>query len=382
MQVSQEFDQGTEAGDEPAKGASQRNSADKPYLIVDTSDLPATAHELRDILTRSGNLFDRDGPVQVVPGRDGGAPLARRMTPSRVVREAHRLSRPVKLVGEELVPVALPNSVARMYLEMDGERNLPPLNGICTAPLLFADGSIRAAARYDQGTGLWCAGIPDLQVPERPTRDDAMAALWRLRETFRTFPFADAARRHDPDLRVGVVDHDHAPGMDESAFLVSLLTAVCRPSLPLAPGFLVRAPEISGAGTGKGQLVRAISAIAFGVQPPAFTTGGDRQELEKRLAANLIEAAPVLFPDNINGTMLRSDLLASVLTERPVRVRMLGRTEMATLQETASPWRRTWCGASCSPSSMHAARTLSTDASGLGSCGRSRKTELSCWRQP
>jgi hypothetical protein len=140
---------------------------DKPYLIVDNSDLPATAHELRDVLARSGNLFDRDGPVQVVPSREGGPPIARRMTPSRVVREAHRLSRPVKLVGEELVPVALPNSVARMYLEMDGEWDLRPLAGICTAPVLSSDGSIRTTEGYDQDTGLWCANVPDLD-PRAP----------------------------------------------------------------------------------------------------------------------------------------------------------------------------------------------------------------------
>ena len=116
---------------------------------------------------------------------------------------------------------------------------------------------------------------------------------------------------------------------------LSLLTAICRPSLWLAPGLLVRAPEISGAGTGKGLLVRSICAIAFGVQPRAFTKGGDRQELDKRLASELIEAAPILFLDNVNGTMLRSDTLASVLTERPARVRPLGRTQMVGLNSTA-----------------------------------------------
>ena len=99
-----------------------------------------------------------------------------------------------------------------------------------------------------------------------------------------------------PELGVEVVDLDHPPGMDESAFFVGLLTAVCRPSLWLAPGFLLRAPEISGAGTGKGLLVRSICTIAFGIQPRAFTKGGDRQELDKRLASDLIEAAPLLFP--------------------------------------------------------------------------------------
>jgi hypothetical protein len=98
---------------------------------------------------------------------------------------------------------------------------------------------------------------------------------------------------------------------------------------------MVRAAEVSGAGTGKGLLVRCICAIAFGLRPRAFTKGGDRQELDKRLASDLIEAAPAVFLDNINGTMLRSDTLASVLTERPSRVRLLGQNRMVALNTTA-----------------------------------------------
>jgi hypothetical protein len=98
---------------------------------------------------------------------------------------------------------------------------------------------------------------------------------------------------------------------------------------------LITAPSLSGAGSGKGLLVRAICAIAFGIPPRAFTTGADRQELEKRLAAELVEAQPALFLDNANGMSLRSDALASVLTERPARVRILGQTRMVPLNCTA-----------------------------------------------
>jgi hypothetical protein len=168
-----------------------------------------------------------------------------------------------------------------------------------------------------------------------PTLDDAKVALHLLRERFKTFPFADAVRIHDAALGVEVVDLSKHPGKDESAFLTAVLTAACRPSLRLAPGLLVSAPAISGAGSGKGLLVRAISTIAFGVQPRAFTAGSERQELDKRLAAELIEASPVVFLDNANGVTLNSDTLASVMTERPARVRILGETRMAELNSTA-----------------------------------------------
>jgi putative DNA primase/helicase len=172
-------------------------------------------------------------------------------------------------------------------------------------------------------------------VPRFPSRNDAEAAFQRLRLPFSTFPFSDSERDWSSSLGIEVVNIAKPPGQDESAFLVSLLTACCRPSLWLAPGILLTAPTLSGAGSGKGLLVRAISAIAFGTRPRAFTSGNDRQELDKRLAAELVEAHPIVFLDNANGVALRSDTLASVLTERPARVRLLGQTRMAPLNSTA-----------------------------------------------
>ncbi|NVO17885.1 MAG: hypothetical protein HXX10_28010 [Rhodoplanes sp.] len=96
-------------------------------------------------------------------------------------------------------------------------------------------------------------------VPERPSEKQAKQALGHLRSAFLTFPFADAATTK---ARTGsVVDPTTPPAADESTFLTILLTAICRPSLHLAPGFIIRAPQFCGAGTGKGQLVRAIARI-------------------------------------------------------------------------------------------------------------------------
>jgi putative DNA primase/helicase len=310
--------------------------SERPDLIVDDGDLPSTAREVRDALAGSGFIFDRGMPVKLVKSAEGGPPRAVPLTAHQIIIEAHQVRRPVKLADEdELIPVTLPMSVARMYLAMQGDWNLPPLAGICTAPLLKADGSVRAADGYDRDTGLWCASVPDLQIPERPTRADAEAALRLLREPFRSFPFADAVRRLDPRLGTDVVNLDHPPGLDESTWLAGLMTAVCRPSLWLAPALAIRAPEISGSGTGKGLLVRAISAIAFGIRPSAFTRGGDCQEFDKRLASIMVEAAPVVFLDNVNGFTLHSEALDSVLTERPSRVRILHSSQTVMLHSAA-----------------------------------------------
>jgi hypothetical protein len=308
---------------------------EKPQLMVHTGDLPATARALRDLLTHCEYLFDRDVPVKLIQPRDGSPMRAIPLTANNVVIEAHDLCQPIKINHQgEFLPVTLPDRVARMYLDM-GDWNLRPLAGITTAPVLAADGSIRDLEGYDAETGLWCCKVPKLIVPERPGLADAQTALRRLRATFTTFPFADAVRQRDPHLNVDVVDLAEPAGRDESAFLVALLTAVCRPSLWLAPGFLIEAPALSGAGTGKGLLVRAICAIAFGIRPRAFTAGHDRQELEKRIAADLVQAAPALFLDNVNGAVLRSDTLATVITERPARVRIFGELRMAVVNSTA-----------------------------------------------
>jgi hypothetical protein len=308
----------------------------KPELMIHAGDLPATAVALRDLLAASGKFFDRGVPIRVVKPADKSPPFAMPLTNHNVVIECHRLCQPMKLDrGGKCIPATLPDRVARMYLDMVGEWKLLPLAGVSTAPLLSADGSVRAADGYDSATALLCHNVPRLTLAMRPSRGDSEAALKLLRETFCTFPFSDAIRRWDSSLGVEVVDITEPPGRDESAFLVNLATAVCRPSLWLAPGMLVTAPEVSGAGSGKGLLVRAICMIASDIRPRAFTMGSERQELDKRLVAELMEAHPSLFLDNANGIALRSDTLASVLTERPARVRPLGHSRMVPLNSTA-----------------------------------------------
>jgi putative DNA primase/helicase len=302
----------------------------KPVLIIDLGELPDVAEKLRDILAKSGMLFDRGIPVRVAPP-GGGLPVATSLTSHGVVRMAHQFCRPIK----DNKNATLPDRVAALYLDMVGDWGLPPLVGITSSPLLSDNGSIRAAVGYDRDAGLYCYNIPDLSIPNRPTKQQAQAALAKLRHAFRTFPFADATRIYDTEVNVEVVDPNVSIGMDESGFLVGLITAVCRQSLWLAPGFLLNAPQISGAGAGKGLLARAICAVAYGIRPRPFTPGNDKHEMDKRIVAELIEATPVIFMDNINATLLRSNTLASIITERPSGVRELGKSRMIKLEHAS-----------------------------------------------
>jgi hypothetical protein len=193
--------------------------AEKPDLLVDSGNLPATARELRDVFAASGRFFDRGVPVKIAPDSHGGPPSAVELTPTGIVIEAHELCRPVKADSDLRKPVTLSERVARMYLHLRGEWGLRPLAGITTAPVLSADGAVRSTEGYAPESQLWCAKVPQLQIPERPSREQAEAAFRVLRETFRTFPFADAPRIHEQSLGAEVVDLAQPPGLDESTFL-------------------------------------------------------------------------------------------------------------------------------------------------------------------
>jgi len=201
---------------------------------------------------------------------------------------------------------------------------------------LREDGTIISAPGYDAATGMWLDNPPDLKglIPDRPTRGDAERALLLIREQFKTFCFADAETVVGPG-EINLVDVTTPPGRDESAFLTALLAAVCRASLDFAPAVAMRAAPMSGAGAGKGLLARLICLTAFGSEPCAITAGKDPDELDKRVGAQLMQGGPTLFLDNLNNVTLKSDLLASVITERPASVRVLGSSKTVPLNSLA-----------------------------------------------
>jgi hypothetical protein len=246
----------------------------KPKLLIENCNPDRRVAALRDILAGVGGLYDRGVPVRLVFDQIQRGTVAQVITPDALVLMAHAVCRPQvqkeKSNGKASETDArLERPYAVMYLDWRGKWQLPPLNGIATAPLLHDDGTIKCTEGYDSNSGMWCENVPDLTglVPERPTKDQATAALELIRNTFKTFCFADAKTIDDAEACVPVVDMSEPAGRDESAFLVALLTAVCRPSLHLAPGLLLRAAPMSGAGAGKGLIARCICIIAFGREP-------------------------------------------------------------------------------------------------------------------
>nr|MBP8290523.1 hypothetical protein [Chromatiaceae bacterium] len=228
-----------------------------------------------------------------------------------------RPSGPDELPGE---PPAEPPKDAPVWLPQrimakDGERRLPRLDAVVTAPTLRQDGSLLAEPGYDPTARLLFvnhAGVELPPIPEHPTLDQAREALEFLWRPFALFPLVDAVDR-------GVV-------------LQALLTAVARASLPTAPGTGLDAPA---AGTGKTLLASAIGALCLGQAPAILPPAGHQdEEARKRLFAVLREGQRVILWDNVREP-LGNTALDAFLTAPSYTDRILGSSATATLPNRA-----------------------------------------------
>jgi hypothetical protein len=220
-----------------------------------------------------------------------------------------RFERTVQQRNKSFVQIACdtPRAVGRTILERHGERRLPKLTAVITAPLMRADGSLLTAPGHDPESGLYLApdGSYDDRIPESPTLAevvDAIAELWR---PVADFPLEDSVSR-------GVL-------------LAALLTAVVRPSLDTSPAFAIDAPTW---GSGKTLLAKVISALA-GVNFEPMAPPHDDEEAFKSLFAEFRAGARVICWDNLtqplNGQKMSA--LAMLLTAPVFKGRVLGQTE-------------------------------------------------------
>lgn len=180
--------------------------------------------------------------------------------------------------------------------------HLPVLRGIARQPHLRDDGTVVSASGYDKLTGRF--GVFDARqyrIPDRPTREDALAALALLEGLLEEVAF-------DTDT-------------DKAAAVAAMLTAACRPSLPTAPGFHVAAHTI---GSGKSFLSRLISSMATPQNVPGVAFPGDGDEMRKTLIALLIKSPAVINFDDLNGDIVPSEALKTAMTEEYIGGRILG----------------------------------------------------------
>lgn len=209
-------------------------------------------------------------------------------------------------------PADPPRNVALTVLSRDGEWQFRRLAGVITTPTLRPDGTILSDAGYDEATQLLLLEPPALpHIPEKPTRDDALASLEVLGTLLAEFPFANQASR--------------------SAALSALLTTVARGAIPAAPMHATTAPV---AGSGKSYIIDVASGLGLGDYAPVITAGRNEEETEKRLVSALLNGQSIISIDNVNGD-LGGDLLCQMVERPIVAVRPLGSSKLVKVENRA-----------------------------------------------
>jgi hypothetical protein len=211
---------------------------------------------------------------------------------------------------EKPKPVDPPVRLCRSVLAAAPWPQLPTLAGIIEAPTVRPDGSLLTRPGYDKATGLlFDPGETHFPpIPNKPTREQAEAALRTLMAPLRDFPFIDEAAR--------------------SVALAAVLTMLVRRMLRAAPLFAFDAPKMA---SGKTLVATVASYIATGRGPYLMAQVADATDERKRLLAALLEGPAAVVIDNVEFP-LRSDALCIALTEPTFTDRLLGASKTATVE--------------------------------------------------
>ena len=185
----------------------------------------------------------------------------------------------------------------------------PRLEAISRVPVVLPGGVMLLENGYDPESNILLEldGLTGLRS-DMPTDE----ALTLLDDVYGDFPFAEVAGKA------------HSLALTLQPFVRPLISGP-------TPLYLIDAPA---RGTGKGLLSETTALITLGYPAPVMSQPKDGDELEKRITAALLEGRSFCLLDNV--TQLSSPHLAAALTAELWQGRMLGKSEMLTLPNTAT----------------------------------------------
>jgi hypothetical protein len=193
---------------------------------------------------------------------------------------------------------------------------IPVINGIVECPVFSGTGKLVDQPGYHPDARLWyhvAEGLTVPAIPDNPTVAQIRQARdLLLVELLGDFPFVDAASKA------------HAL----AALLLPFVRNMVDDPTPL---HLFDAPT---EGTGKTLLANCITIVSTNRDAEAMGEVKDADEWRKRVTAVLAEAPIFVLLDNLNS-ILESGSLASVLTARVWKDRLLGFSKTATLPNNA-----------------------------------------------
>ena len=230
-----------------------------------------------------------------------------------------RYVRPPRGGEMKLIKQPANKNLAEFYISAPDRWNLPSLTGIIETPTLRGDGSLLTASGYDSASGLLLdrGSVVFPEIPDQPSRQQALGALELLATPFKGFPF--------------VQDGPGGTSASRSVMLSVVLTALARRTLPSAPMHGISAPT---PGTGKSLGIQVASMIAMGRPLTAMSQGANEEEDEKRLFSVFLQGDQMVSIDNVKRP-IGGDALCTILTEPTWQNRILGESRNVSVQTNA-----------------------------------------------
>lgn len=218
--------------------------------------------------------------------------------------------------GEEpkMVKCRLPSGVLKSLLgRIKGrDTHLRPLEFVTSSPTLLKGGRVLYKDGYDAPSKGYHFKDNSIKLERLPKdREQALKSLNLIKDLLSEFCFKDK--------------------LDMTVAISALLSAVARMAVGNHPLFIFAAPT---AGSGKSFLVDVITLIAFGNRVAVTSAGKDDEETDKRLAAKLIERAPLISLDNVNGE-IDSVLLNQIITQPRISIRPLGQSKTIEIKKAS-----------------------------------------------
>ena len=192
--------------------------------------------------------------------------------------------------------------------EMDLVIRPPVIVSTANSPYATIDRRLVLKPGYDKDTGIYNRSLETMQVPEVVTDADVVRALEVIWRPFSEYQWAtDAAR---------------------SGALSALFTAVLRPSLATAPGFLFEAPTQA---SGKSKAADAVCAIAHGrrADRSVFARGDQDDEYRKHIIGLQQSGINYWLIDNVVGDW-KSPTIAGLIFSEGIAGRNLGTNNIST----------------------------------------------------
>lgn len=284
----------------------------KPTIRCIGGEIHRIAYRAEETLAKMGRYYQRGGLIVTVTTDPGTKDtFVKDVSQAALVKALSSAALWERFDGrvEDWVRIDPPARYVNVLYDATDYSELSSLNGLTHQPFLRPEGTLATMPGYDPLTGMF--GIFETNkfyIPDKPTRQDAENALGLISGLLGEFSFAQ--------------DTDHA------AALCAILTASIRPSLPLAPMFHVRAPQIS---SGKSFLCQVITAFAAPRRSAAGSFPNDDDECRKLLLAELLRAPAVIEFDNMTTDIYPHKSLCSALTTEWLTGRILGVSKTATV---------------------------------------------------